>query len=265
MTKKAHTKSSALKTAAKSASAKAGTGKVGGAVTPCPDCCSPPVRVAIKWGDAPVTEHNVNASSTTVPQAFVVVYTACRDSATGVWRMRVTSISGNADITINTGGSRNPDTNPPTTQAEAIDAVTVMKAYYANGFRGAWHTAAASTKHEKHHYREWKCSAGHYWPATQAEIDALTTPLGSAASPAAAAAAMKGAADAKIAAFDAKAKTYFFSLGDGASDRPYAAGQLVLNHSIQTVQALAKKKGWAGVPAGVDSPSTEPPCYKAFP
>jgi hypothetical protein len=177
--------------------------------------------------------------------------------------MRVASISGDVDISIHTGGSRDPGANPPTTQAEAVDAVTVMKAYYNSG-RGSWHTAAASTAHEMHHFSEWQCSSEHYWPATQTDIETLTLPLANAADPATAAAAMKANADAKVGAFFATAHTYFAGLGDSSGDRPYAAGQLVLNGSIQQVQALATAKGWV-VPAGVDTPNAAPPCYNAFP
>jgi hypothetical protein len=200
---------------------------------------------------------------TTLQQQFNVTYSACADISAGVWRMRVSTISGNVDISIHTGGSRDPDANPPTTQAEAVDAVTVMKGYYARGSRGSWHTAAASIAHESHHYSEWKCSSEHYWPAAKTDIETLTLPLASAADATAAAAAMKTNADSKVAAFYSKATTYFGTLGDGASDRPYAAGQLALNSSIQRVQTLATTKGWT-VPSGVDSPSTTPVCYQPF-
>jgi len=211
-----------------------------------------------------MTQDNSNASSTTVDRPFTVVYDACKDPGNNVWRMRVVSITGGVDIAIHTGGSRDPDANPPTSQAEAQDAVTTMKGYFTRGSRGSWHTAAASIAHEGFHYREWQCSSEHYWPAGQTAIENLTVPLASAANAAAAVAAMKASADTQVADFRNKAKTYWDSLPDNAGARPYAAGQLVLNQAIQRVQQLAATKGWT-VPQGVDTPNPEPPCFKAFP
>ena len=251
-------------------------GEDGGAVSATPAQAPPPAPLpppapvapaappAITWGAASYSSDNGNGASTTVEQAFTPSYTATQDAAAGVWRMGLTSITGGATITVHTGGSRDPTTSPPTTEAEAQQAVTVMKGYYARGSRGAWHTEGASKTHEEHHYREWKCSAEHYWAIAGPAITALTTPVAGAANAAAAVAAMKPSADSTIASFKTAARNYWFTLADNASSRPYAAGQAVLNGAVTNVQALAATKSWT-VEAGTTATSgTEPPCYQAF-
>ena len=171
-------------------------------------------------------------------------YTATKDTAANVWRMGTMSITGGVDIVIRTGGSRDPTSSRPTTEAEAQEPVTVMKGYYARGSRGKWHTAGASATHEGHHYREWKCSAEHYWALAGPAIAALTAPLASHPDSGAAATAMKPRADAKITSFKAASRTYWMKLSDSASARPYAAGQAVLNTAVTGVQTLATAKGW---------------------
>jgi len=223
--------------------------------------------VAITRPAAAVTTSSANAASTTVDNPFTVTYTACADINNNVWRMRLASIEGGVSITINTGGSRNPNTNPPINQTEAQDAVNVMKAYYANGFRGTWHTPEASEAHEQYHYTEWKCSSDHYWPATETAIENLTVPWTSHSTEAAAITALRagsGGADAKITAFTNASRTYWASLADNAGSRPYAAGQLTLNIAIVAVQNLAAANGWT-VASGTNSPSTANPCYQSFP
>ena len=255
----------------------AGAAAGGGGAGPAPSPAAAPAptpapaaaaggTVAIAWDAANVTTDAAAANPTTVNRPFVPDYGADRDTTAHVWRMKVKSIKGGVNIDMHTGGYRNPLTNPPTTQAEAADAVTTMKAYYNNG-RGSWHTEAASRAHEDHHYREWKCSAENYWPTARTAIQGLTVPEASAANEAAAVTALRtgpGKADAILAAFTKAAHDYWFLLSDSAPSRPYAAGQLVLNAAITNVQTLAAGKGWA-VAAGVDTPSAEPPCYLAFP
>ena len=176
-------------------------------------------------------------------------------------------VTGGADIIVNYGGSQNPITNPPTTEAQAQQAVTVMKGYYARGSRGSWHTEAASQAHEGHHYTEWKCSSDHYGPTAETAIEILTVAYDAHANEAAAVTALRAGgsgADAINTTFKATARTYWFLLADNASSRPYAAGQLVLNAAIISVQTLAAANGWT-VPAGVDTPSAATPCYEVYP
>jgi hypothetical protein len=218
--------------------------------------------VPITWQAASVTVTSATGTCTTNYQQFSPTYQVCADVGNNVWRLGVAEIQGGVDIAILTGGYRNPDTNPPATQAEAQDAVSVMKAYYTLG-KGTWHTPAASTAHENYHYTEWQCSSANYWGATQTALQALTAAYTSYATPAAAIAAIGAAADKKMTAFTNIAVQYWQTLSDIPPSRPYAAGQLALNPSIITVQNLAAQKGWT-VPQGTDSPSTADPCYQPW-
>jgi hypothetical protein len=220
----------------------------------------------IRWKAANEMSSAAAGSSTTVEQPFNVAYKAVANDSTQNWQLKVDSIEGGVNIDIHTGGSRDPISLPPATQAEASAAVTDMKGYYARGSRGAWHTEAASRAHEEHHYSEWKCSAEHYWSAAKADIESLTAPIAANANEAAAITTMRAGAsgaDAKVQAFSAKARQYWFTLSDSAGARPYAAGQRVLNDAVRSVQGLAASKSWA-VPQGTDDPSPEPPCYQPW-
>jgi hypothetical protein len=205
-------------------------------------------------------------NSTTIERSFGVAYKAVADRAKNVWRLVVEAIEGGVDISVHTGGSRDPFALPPTTAAEANAAVVDMKGYYARGGRGAWHTEAASKAHEEHHFREWKCAREHYWGPTKGALESITVPLAAHASEGAAITAMRAGpagADAKVVAFQAITRRYWMSLSDSAGGRPYAAGQRVLNRAVRHVQDLARSKGWA-VPAGTTDPNTEPPCYQPW-
>jgi hypothetical protein len=226
-----------------------------------------PVQCAsIAWDAADYSADATAASSTTVEKPFNITYKASQDKAKTAWNLEVASISGGAEIKVHTGGSRDPVATPPTTEAEAKDAVTVMKGYYDRGSRGTWHTEAASKDHEMHHYKEWKCSADHYWPPTETALKKLSVPTAGAATEADAITALRagaGGADAKMTAFRDKAHAYWFTLADNAKSRPYAAGQLALNSAIIGVQALATTNKWT-VPKGTNSPSAATPCYQGW-
>jgi hypothetical protein len=229
---------------------------------------SAPLPVAITWTSASTTDAT-DDNSTTTERGFTATYDAVSDRTANVWRLRVKTVEGGCDIAVHTDKWRDAGSNPPTTAAEAKAAVTQMKGYYARGSApvDSWHTAAASQAHEDHHYDEWQCAGNHYWPATQTAIENLTAPLASHADAAAAVTAMRagaGGADAKLTAFKAITKRYWMTLADNASSRPFAAGQLALNPTIQGVQTLATTNKWAGVPAGVDTPSKANPCYKPW-
>jgi hypothetical protein len=182
--------------------------------------------------------------------------------------LRIKEIHGGADIVVNYGGSRNAISNPPATEAEAQAAVNIMKGYYSRGSRGAWHTEAASKNHEEYHYREWRETGDHYWPKAEEALEKKTVTYHDHATEAVAISAMKAGgsgANNLIVNFKKKCRDYWMTLGDGAGDRPYAAGQLTLNVAIQSVQTLAAQpaNGWT-VAAGVDSPSTATPCYQPW-
>ncbi|HHJ18439.1 MAG TPA: hypothetical protein ENJ84_01190 [Gammaproteobacteria bacterium] len=220
----------------------------------------------ITWKAPNYTAHASNNASTTVEKPFIPTYRAIEDTASNTWRLKIDSIKGGVDIDVYTGGSRDPVTTPPTTEAEAQNAVNVMKGYYARGNRGAWHTEAASRAHEEYHYREWKCSAEHYWPTAKTALESLTVSRATHATEATAIASLRAGAngaDSKLQAFRNVAHNYWFTLADNASSRPYAAGQLVLNKAIRQVQRLASRNGWT-VPRGVDRPSTATPCYQPW-
>lgn len=228
----------------------------------------PAAPVAITWSSTYASDAT-DDNSTTTERSFTATYDAVADAGVSLWRLRVKTIAGGVDITVHTDAWRNAGTTPPVSAAEAVAAVTQMKGYYARGSApvGSWHTEAASKAHEEHHYNEWTCAGDHYWPATQTAIEKLTAPLAAHANAAAAVTAMRAGAsgaDAKLVAFKAMTRSYWMTLADNASSRPYAAGQLALNPTIQGVQALATTKGWAGVPAGVDTPSKATPCYQPW-
>lgn len=223
------------------------------------------IPVTINWTTAGYTSINSTGASTTVERTFTTTYTACADIDNNVWRLRVESVTGGVDITVRTGGSRDPFANPPISQIEAVDAVTVMKDYYTRGSRGSWHTEAASKSHEEYHYSEWKCSSDHYWSATETALENLTVPYDTSNKAVAIAALRSGTtgADAKMINFKTIARQYWFTLSDGPSSRPYAAGQLTLNAAIIFVQNLAVTNGWT-VPPGTNNPSTANPCYETW-
>ncbi len=228
-------------------------------------------NVAIQWQPASVTTIGAPGNSRTTNQIFSMSYLACADINSNVWRLRLDRsanpgpISGGVNTTLYTGGYRDTYLNPPTSEAEAQDAINVMKGYYTQG-RGSWHTASATQAHEDYHYTEWKCSCEHYWPATQTALDNLTAPFTSYSSASDAIAALRsgtGGADAKVNAFVNVAHDYWFTLSDTPPSRPYAAGQLALNNAITFVQSLAASNGWT-VPSGTDSPSAANPCYQSW-
>lgn len=221
-------------------------------------------NVTITWPASDYSTNNSNGDSETTEKPFTVEYMACADVGNNVWKLMVKKITGGANILVRTGGNRDPFVNPPVSEAEARDAVRVMKAYHTNGGRGAWHTEAASKNHEEHHYKEWKCSSEQYWPDTEACLEQFTVPYDAHATEASALAALRAlGAAAKITSFRNKAHQYWFTLADNAGSRPYAAGQLALNAAIIHVQNLATAKGWT-VPAGVNTPSDADPCYQPW-
>lgn len=222
--------------------------------------------VRVTWPAADYASSGANGSSTTVEKPFVVDYDAEEDAEANEWKLRTRSITGGVTIRVRTGGSRNPFSNPPTTEADAQNAVTVMKGYYNRGSRGAWHTEAATRAHEEYHYREWKCASNHYWPVARRAIHHLTVPKSSHPTKAGAITAMRSGsagADAIVSSFQDVSHDYWFTLADNARSRPYAAGQRGLNPAIQHVQRLAGRNSWT-VDSGTDSPSIANPCYQSW-
>lgn len=214
-------------------------------------------RQAVTWTGATYSSHTANQSSTTVEKPFTVTYTKVVKNNNR--RLKVAGISGGATVKVYTGGSRNAISSPPTSEGQAEEAVTNMKAYYNRGSRGDWHTEAASKSHELYHYREWKESCNHYWPTCRTAIEALSIPVATSGSEA----TIESQANALVDGFKSKSWDYWMTLGDGAGDRPYAAGQLTLNRAVESVQKLAGRKSWT-VTQGVDTPSTANPTYQPW-
>lgn len=225
----------------------------GGNNTPTPACGTNSI-VRIVWQPANYTYITTGGNSSTVLDSFTVVYSACADVANNVWRLRVTSITGVANIIIDTGGSTDPIVNPPTNQAQADSAIIDMMGYYTRG-RGAWHTAAATKEHEDYHYKQLKCAAEHYWTLVEACLEQFTVPLSSYTTDASALTALKAYnAKARINQMKLASQLYAFNLGDSPGDPPYIAGQLILNNAISSVQTLAAAKGWT-VTSGAPTPT----------
>ncbi len=222
-------------------------------------------NINITWASPVVTMSSTTGDSETVNKPFVEEYSACAEPASNLWRLRVKKVDGGTNMLIRTGGSRNPSTSPPTSQSEAIDANEVMNEYFLNG-RGTWHTSAATLAHEHHHDAQWKCSGDHYWPATEADIEALTVSYTSHNTEASAINQMKGnGANSRFTSFVNTAGSYFISLPDSPGSRPYAAGQLVLNGNITAIVALATTNGWTGIPGVAATPNASNPCHLSFP
>ena len=166
-------------------------------------------------------------------------------------------------MTITTTGFRDPVNNPPGNEVEAAGAVTDMKGYYSRGSKGNWHTVAASCAHEDYHsVSEWRTIGTHYWTIAEPAIEKLFKTYHDHTK-AAAIANLTTAVSAQNNAFKKICRDYWFTLSDGPSSRPYAAGQLVLNSAITVVQALAQANGWV-VPVGIDMPSCANPCYEPW-
>ena len=217
----------------------------------------------ITWDPANYFADDIDASSEFEEKPFSLEYSACADINNNIWKLRVKEITGDGIITVHRGASRDPFIDPPTTEVEAQDAVNVMKDYHTNGFRGNWHTEAASQAHEEYHYLEWQCASNHYWSATEVAIENITIPYDQFPVKTTAVLSMRigpNGADTIIPSFFTVTAIYTSTLPDSGGDRPFAAGQLTLNKAIQSVQSLAVQNNWT-VEQGVDNPSIDNPCH----
>lgn len=163
--------------------------------------------------------------------------------------VKILRVYGHVYTRIRTGGSRDPSVYPPQTESEAIEAITSMKNYLTEK-RGLWHTVAATKAHEAYHYEEYKAFNSYYWPLVAACINKIAVP-----------ASGNNVADMDLAQsqllqvlsiFDGitEAQEDITKLSDVPGERPYQAGQAVLNQTIIAVQQLAASKGWT-VPQGI--------------
>ena len=211
---------------------------------------------------APVVEESDSICETYIipPQIFV---TACKDEVLDEWRLRVQQVSGGSTILLRTGGYRDALKNPPVTEEEAVEAVTVMNRYQSHRL-GAWHTQEASLAHEEHHRREFNDAFQFYWDNLRIQ-DTLE---------------MKHESCEKVPKMEdflenmqpfvtelrnmyfGAVYNYVLVLPDDANERPYCAGQKVLNEATRKIIAQAKANGWSRVPDEVTEPGTiEPPCF----
>ena len=194
------------------------------------------------------------------PQIFV---TACKDEVLDEWRLRVQQVSAGSTILLRTGGYRDALKNPPVTEEEAVEAVTAMNRYQSHRL-GAWHTQEASLAHEEHHRREFNDAFQFYWDNLRIQ-DTLE---------------MKHESCEKVPKMEeflenmqpfvtelrnmyfGAVYNYVLVLPDDANERPYCAGQKVLNEATRKIIAQAKANGWSRVPDEVTEPGTiEPPCF----
>ena len=192
-----------------------------------------------------------------------ICVTVCRDDEKNVWRCRVASASAGAKITIYQDTFRDTLLNPPTTEEEAVDAVNVMNGYQARGRAGSWHTSAASLAHEEHHRREFEDAYQFYWKELkiQEELENKSISCVGFEIDEAISYMEKFSVASEISLWD-KVSDYTKQLPDKKNDRPYCAGQKVLNEATVQVIEQAKANGWSKVPNQITEPGTiELPCF----
>ena len=211
---------------------------------------------------APVVEESIGDTKTDFISPQIIV-TACKDEVLDEWRLRVQQVSAGSTILLRTGGYRDALKNPPVTEEEAVEAVTAMNRYQSHK-RGAWHTQEASLAHEEHHRRQCNDAFQFYWDNLRIQ-DTIE---------------MKHESCEKVPKmekflenmqpFVTELRNMYFgavynyvrALPDDANERPYCAGQKVLNEATRKIIAQAKANGWSRVPDEVTEPGTiEPPCF----
>ena len=219
------------------------------------------VEVTLEEPD-PVVEESEGICTTDIitPQIFV---TACKDEVLDEWRLRVQQVSGGSTILLYTGGYRDALKNPPVTEEEAVEAVTIMNRYQSHRL-GTWHTQEASLAHEEHHRREFNDAFQFYWDNLRIQ-DSIEMKRASCEEVPKMEEFLKNmqpfVAELRNTYSDA-VYNYVMVLPDDANDRPYCAGQKVLNEATRKIIAQAKANGWSRVPDEVTEPGMiEPPCF----
>lgn len=211
---------------------------------------------------APVIKESVGENKTNFISPQIVV-TACKDEVLDEWRLRVQQVSAGSTILVHTGGYRDAIKNPPVTEAEAVEAVTVMNRYQSHG-RGTWHTDAATIAHEEHHRRQCNDAFKFYWDNLRIQDTLEMQRVSCEEYPEmndALEKMKKSVTDWTNTYFDA-VYNYVRVLPDNPGDRPYCAGQQVLNEATHQVIQQAKANGWSKVSDQVTEPGTiEPPCF----
>lgn len=225
--------------------------------------CEPSQKVEIQWDHPESTiDNSLDRSETTgTPPNFYV--TVCKDEAANVWRLRLQLVTCGSKISLKTDSYRDALANPPVSEAEAIEAVDCMNGYQSRPGVWKWHTQAASLAHEQHHRRQWEDAYKYYWKELkiQEELEKQSVSCIEKPDMNEAIEAMRRTVNNWKEILWFEVKDYVMRLPDDANDRPYCAGQQVLNNATLQVIEQALANGW-NVSADITQPGTiEPPCF----
>ena len=225
----------------------------------------------IVWEHGYTCDFNTG-DATTVERQFAIVFTACADVENDIWHLRVSAVTGGTDIDVHMGRYKTPI--PGTNIVNSTDAASAIADMLlessANGPASVWVTEDAIRAHETWHRDEWIELSEHYWPATEAAIELMTTPYHLSENDVlAAVSAMRtglNGADAKIAAYQRICRNYWFTLGDSPGDRPYRAGGVVLNPLIEAIRSFGATQTpvWNGLPSGLNAAPAPDHCYQPW-
>ena len=158
----------------------------------------------------------------------------------------------------------NPYVDLPLNEEEAVEAVNEMNGYQARGRVGTWHTPQASLAHEEHHRRQWEDAYKFYWKDSKIQemLEKQTISCDKEPNMDKAVKFMQALANEMALDLWTETSAYVLALPDDANDRPYCAGQEVLNEATAYVIRLADAMGWNNVPRFITKPGTiEPPCF----
>ena len=139
-----------------------------------------------------------------------------------------------------------------------------MNGYQSRAEVGIWHTSEASLAHEEHHRRQYNDAFKFYWDNLRIQDSIELKPVSCEKFPKMddALAEMRKSVIHWTPPQLTAVKHYIELLPDDANDRPYCAGQKVLNEATRKIIAQAKANGWSRVPDEVTEPGTiEPPCF----
>lgn len=138
-----------------------------------------------------------------------------------------------------------------------------MNGYQSRPGVWKWHTQAASLAHEQHHRRQWEDAYKYYWKELkiQEELEKQSVSCIEKPDINEAIEAMRRTVNNWKEILWFEVKDYVMRLPDDANDRPYCAGQQVLNNATLQVIEQALANGW-NVSADITQPGTiEPPCF----
>ena len=158
----------------------------------------------------------------------------------------------------------NPYVDPPLNEEEATEAVNEMNGYQSRAEVGTWHTPQASLAHEEHHRRQWEDAYKFYWKDSKIQemLEKQTISCDKEPNMDEAVKFMQALANEMALDLWKETSDYVLALPDDANDRPYCAGQEVLNEATAYVIRLADAMGWNNVPRFITKPGTiEPPCF----